>query len=192
MNRLPCLINIWDTISALSFSALGPRLKSIWNRKMILFSVLSRSSPPELNQLEPRQRKLTKSTTLSDGKSRMTVASGKVTVEASSSGYESSRGSDFSNEERFVYSGNSLYTKRLWYQLWAWQFYQCTNFVFIVLRPYSTVDWQLRICYHSLPVYKEFPGSVLETGHDQFDSFTSLVFCWRSQQPWSKPRPSQK
>ena len=40
---------------------------------------------------------------LSDGKSGMTVASGKVTVEASSSGYESSRGSDFSNEERFVY-----------------------------------------------------------------------------------------
>ena len=70
---------------------------------MILFSVLSRSSPPELNQLEPRQRKLTKSTMLSDGKSGMTVASGKVTVEASSSGYESSRGSDFSNEERFVY-----------------------------------------------------------------------------------------
>ena len=54
---------------------------------------------------------------LSDGKSGLTVASGKVTVEASSSGYESSRGSDFSNEERFVYSGNSLYTGRLWYHM---------------------------------------------------------------------------
>ena len=43
-------------------------------------------------------------------------------------------------------------------KLWAWQFYQCTNFVFIVLKVHSTVSWQLHIWYHSLPVHKEFPG----------------------------------
>ena len=30
---------------------------------------------------------------------------------------------------------------------------------FTILTAYFTVDWQLHIWYHNLPVYKEFPGS---------------------------------
>ena len=57
--------------------------------------------------------------------------------------------------------------------MWAWQFFDCKIFVFIVLTAYFTVSWPLHIWYHSIPVYKEFPDWT-------FNNWTCSPFEYRT------------
>ena len=50
----------------------------------------------------------------------------------------------------------------------AWLFENCQKHFFIAPKAYSTAGWQLHIRYHSLPIYKEFPGCYLMPAKNTF------------------------